>query len=294
MEIVIRAPAKVNLGLEVLRRRADGYHEIRTVFQAVSIWDRVRLRRRRSGIRLSCPGVDCDPRENLAWRAGEILLSLPAARGGLDIDIRKGIPTGGGLGGGSSDAAAVLAGGCRLLGMKLNEEALGGMAVSLGSDVPFFLRSGTAVGRGRGEVLEQLEVSLPDAGVLVYAPGFEVSTAAIYRRCRPRLTRKGRPLTILLESLKGGRPAALGRAIYNDLEEPVLRLHPQLAEAKSAILRAGSAGAQVTGSGSCLFGIFSSHAGARRASRDLGGKLPGALMTARFLPPRRRWGVVKR
>lgn len=291
---MIRAPAKVNLGLEVLRRREDGYHEICTLFQAVSIYDRIGLRRRRRGIALHCPGVDCDTRENLAWKAADLLLSRRDARGGIEIDIRKGIPAGGGLGGGSSDAAAVLAGGCRLMGLRLSEEELVEAAASLGSDVPFFLRSGAAVGRGRGEVLEHLVDPPPDVAVLVYSPGVPVSTAEVYRRCRPRLTRRVSPLTILLRHWEEGRPEGLGRAVFNDLEDTVLGVHPPLRAARDAIRGSGCTGAQVTGSGSCLFGIYPSRARADRAARQLRRRLPGLVLTARFLPSRRRWGVVKR
>ena len=289
MEVHIRAPAKINLGLEILGRRADGFHEIRTLFQALSLFDRILIRPRRRGIRLACPGVECAPEENLAWRAAESVLSSKGARGGIDISITKSIPAGGGLGGGSSDAAAVLLGGCLLLGLKPLREDLAGRAASLGSDVPFFLFSGAAVGRGRGEFVEPLQAEPPPVTVLLFDPGFPVSTAAVYGECRPRLTRGGRALTILLERWKEGDPAGLGKAIYNDLEEPVLRRHPLLGEAKSMLRAAGAEGAQVTGSGACLFGIFSGPGAARKAALSLRRRLPGTWRIARFLPPRRRW-----
>ena len=294
-EVAIRAPAKVNLGLEVRGKRGDGYHEIRTLFSAVSLTDRLLLRRRPRGIHLLCRGFPDIGRENLAWRAAELFFRESGLTGGVEITLEKRIPVGGGLGGGSSDAAAVLLGASRLYGVRPSEGDLARWAASLGSDVPFFLAGGTALGTGRGEHVEMLEGKPPTAGLVIYAPGFESSTAAVYDSFRTgRLTAKNNNLTILLQCWRKGDLAALGKALFNDLESTVFRRHPELEEARMRLLAAGALGAAVSGSGACLFGLFPGRHQARRAARVLSRQAPGRCFTAEFLPPRRRWGVVKR
>ncbi len=294
-EVLIRAPAKVNIGLEVVRKRRDGYHEIRTLFQAVSLADRIRLRKRRRGIRLDCPGVPGRKEQNLAWCAAALFLERTEAGGGLHIDLDKRIPVGGGLGGGSSDAAAVLLGASRLFGLKPPAEDLAAWAGELGSDVPFFLFGGAAVGSGRGERIEPLRGKVPPGRLLIYAPPFSSSTAEVYSdHRRRRLTGAGERLTLLVRKWRRAGAAGIGGALFNDLERTVLRRHPELTEAKDLLLAHGAAGAQVSGSGSCLFGIYATPRQAARAAGALRGRLPGKLTVARFLPPRLRWGVVKR
>lgn len=294
-EVLIRAPAKVNLGLEVVRKRRDGYHEIRTLFQAVSLADRIRLRRRRRGIALDSPGISGKMKDNLAWRAAALFFERTGAAGGLQVDLDKRIPVGGGLGGGSSDAAAVLLGASRLFGLKPQGDDLAAWAGELGSDVPFFLAGGAAVGSGRGERIEPLRGGVPPGGVLLYAPPFSSSTAAVYAdHRRRRLTGTGERLTLLVRTWRRASAAGIGRGLFNDLESTVFRRHPELAEAKELLLKHGAAGAQVSGSGSCLFGIYATPRQATRAAGALRRRLPGKLTVARFLPPRIHWGVVKR
>jgi 4-diphosphocytidyl-2-C-methyl-D-erythritol kinase len=294
-EVAILAPAKVNLGLEVRGKRSDGYHEIRTLFQAVSLADRLLLKRRRRGIQLRCRDFPDIGRENLAWKAADLFFRESGLTGGVEITLEKRIPVGGGLGGGSSDAAAVLLGASRLYGVRPAEVDLTRWAASLGSDVPFFLAGGAAIGTGRGERIERVEGKVPAAGLVIYAPGFESSTAAVYDSCRPRrLTGKSNTLTILLRCWKEGDLAALGTALFNDLEETVFSRHPELEEAQRRLLAAGALGAPVSGSGACLFGLFPGRPQARRAARAFSKEMPGRCFTARFLPARRRWGVVKR
>lgn len=294
-EVAIRAPAKVNLGLEVRGRRGDGYHGIRTLFQAVSLADRLLLRRRPRGIRLLCRGFPDIGRKNLAWKAASLFFRESGLSGGVEIVLDKRIPVGGGLGGGSSDAAAVLLGASRLYGVRPSAGDLARWAASLGSDVPFFLTGGAALGTGRGERIEALEGEPPPAGLVIYAPGFESSTTAVYGDLRPqRLTRENDRLTILLQCWEEGDIAALGGALFNDLEGAVLRRHPELEEARTGLLAAGALGAAVSGSGACLFGLFPGRPQARLAAGRVGSSLPGCCLVADFLPPRRRWGVVKR
>ncbi len=294
-EIRIRAPAKINLGLEVRERRRDGYHQLRTIYQAISLYDRLRLRRRPRGIVVRCRRLPRCGRDNLAWRAAALFVERTGAPGGLEIDLEKAIPVGGGLGGGSSDAAAVLLGAGRLFDIRVPLDELHRWAATLGSDVPFFLRAGAASGSGRGEEISPLPLFRRPVAVLIFDPGFAISTAEIYRTFRPhRLTTKEDKFTMLLSRWRSGTAAGLGRTLFNDLEETVFHRYPQLAEVKECFLRQGARGAQLSGTGACLFGLFGTRGEAARAARAVSAAFAGRCLAARFLPPRRRWGVVKR
>ncbi len=308
-EVRILAPAKINLGLAVLGPRADGYHELRTIFQAVSLCDRIALRRARGGVRLNCPALHGLGENNLAHRAARLFLEKTGLPGGVSIDLEKRIPTGGGLGGGSSDAAAVLLGCCRLFGIRPDPATLLGWAAALGSDVPFFLEGGSAIGSGRGEILERLAPFPGTVVALLQLAGPGLSTAAVFRklrapahrpavhaadRTRGRLTAGTRKLTILLACWQGGDLRRLARLLFNDLETPAFALAPELADVKERLTAAGAEGALLSGSGSSVFGLFGGDRAAERARGRLRGSIPGRLVKVHFLPARRRWGVVKR
>ena len=294
-EVRILAPAKINLGLAVLGRRADGYHELRTLFQAVSLCDTVSLRRARSGVRVRCAALADLGERNLAHRAADLFFEMTGISGGVRIELEKRIPAGGGLGGGSSDAAAVILGCCRLYGVRPRPERLDAWAASLGSDVPFFLTGGSAVGSGRGEAIEPLAPLSVPVVALLHLGTEGLSTAAVYRRLgSDALTGRGRDLTILIARWREGNLRRLGAALFNDLEPPAFALAPGCAAVKEALLEAGAAGSLLCGSGSSVFGLFGSGAEADLARRRLGDRLPGRLVKVHFLPARRRWGVVKR
>lgn len=294
-EVRILAPAKVNLGLAVLGRRPDGYHELRTVFQAVGLCDRLALRRVARGVRVRCPALPGLGPANLAHRAAELFLRETGVRGGMAIDLEKRIPAGGGLGGGSSDAAAVLLGASQLFGLRPPRERLLSWAAQLGSDVPFFVLGGAALGAGRGERLEPLPALPGRPAVLVLAPPEPLATAAVYARLDPAAsTARRRALAILLARWRAGDVAGVGRALFNDLEAPAFSLAPGLASAKRALREAGAAGALLSGSGSCVFGLFPGPAEARRAAAALRGRLPGTLLVAQLLGPPTRRGVIRR
>ena len=291
----ILAPAKINVGLEILGPRADGYHELRTIFQAVSLCDRIALQRARSGVSVNCPTLPDLGEANLAHRAASLYLEKTGAHGGVRIDLEKRIPAGGGLGGGSSDAAAVLLGCCRLFGVYPEPGSLREWAAALGSDVPFFIEGGSAIGSGRGEILERLAPFSGTVVALVNIPTAGLSTAAVYRGLRrERLTARTRKLTMLLACWQGGDLRGLAKRLFNDLEMPAFVLAPGLADVKQALCAAGAQGALLCGSGSSVFGLFGSDVDAERARRQLRGTIPGRLLKVHFLPARRRWGVVKR
>ena len=294
-EVRILAPAKINLGLAVLGARGDGYHELRTIFQTVSLCDRVSLRPARSGVLVNCPALSDLGENNLAHRAARLFFEKTGVSGGVRIDLEKRIPAEGGLGGGSSDAAAVLLGCCRLFGLKPEPRTLHDWAAALGSDVPFFLAGGSALGSGRGEVIEPLAPFAGATAALIHVSPAGLSTAAVFGRMRATaLTGSTRKLTILLACWQGGDLRRLARVLFNDLEQPAFTLAPELAEVKQALCAAGADGALLCGSGSSVFGLFGSDEAAEQARGRLRGTIPGRLIKVHFLPARRRWGVVKR
>ena len=271
----LKACAKINLGLAILGRRADGYHELRTIYQTISLADRLEVRLDPGARRvvLETSGFEVPAgRENLAVRAAEAMLQELGLRRRVLISLRKRIPPGGGLGGASSDAAAVLRAVVHLSGRKVPRHRLLHLAADLGSDVPFFLLGGRALGLGRGEEVYPL-AEPPRQTVVVLFPGEGIGTAEAYRLLRaPRLTAvRARP-TIELFCGVAAEDGAFPLA--NDFERLAFRRFPELARAKRFLQRAGATAASLSGSGSALIGLFSDPAKARRAARQLRG--PGS------------------
>ena len=272
-EVRIPACAKINLRLEVLGKRADGYHELRTIFQTISLHDTLKLRHsRRPGISLTVSGNESLSQEavekNLVYRAVETLRGELKARTGVEINLDKKIPAGRGLGGGSSDAAGALLGYLRLTGKKLPASELLQIAASLGADVPFFLYGGTALGIGRGEEIYPLP-DAPPLSLLVVSPAdIHVPTPDAYRWLHaPSLA----SLTKAAAAHKLMEFCALcwsaqGTALSNDFEKAVFQRHPRLAKIKRVLLHEGASEALLAGSGSAVFGVFPSPAKARRAA----------------------------
>lgn len=269
--LTIRARAKVNLGLEVLGRRPDGYHELLTCLSAIDLADRVTLEATGEGIEVECdtPGVPAGP-DNLAWRAAELLRQAAGVRAGVRIEIAKAIPVAAGLGGGSADAAAVLVGLSRLWGVRLARARLHTLATALGMDVPFFLGEGPALATGRGERLRP--VSAPRAVALVAVnPGFPLATREVYVRLGPDDFSRGARVRALVRALPGGAHAIAARMV-NGLEGAVARLWPGLAEVKAALLEAGALGAVMSGSGPTVIGVAPSPAAAAAIRETLAGR----------------------
>jgi 4-diphosphocytidyl-2-C-methyl-D-erythritol kinase len=272
-EVRIPACAKINLRLEVLGKRADGYHELRTIFQTISLHDTLQLRHsRRPGISLTVHGNAWLSQEavkkNLVYRAAEALQRELKVRSGVEISLDKKIPAGRGLGGGSSDAAAALLGYLRLTDKKLPPSELLQIAAALGADVPFFLYGGTALGIGRGEEIYPLP-DAPPFTLLVVSPGdIHVPTPDAYRWLHaPSLA----SLTKAAAAHKLMEFCALcwsaqGPVLSNDFEEAVFQRYPRLAKIKRVLLHEGASEALLAGSGSAVFGVFPSPAKARRAA----------------------------
>jgi 4-diphosphocytidyl-2-C-methyl-D-erythritol kinase len=269
-----RAPAKVNLGLVVGLPRPDGFHALETVFCRIGLYDYLTLVPRPRGIRLTCAAVSpltherlaCtlpEGPDNLAWQAARCFLDATGRPGGVSIGLVKQIPIGAGLGGGSSDAAAVLKGMNRLFDRPLAHGDLHKLALQLGSDVPFFLKRSACRATGRGEVLKP--VKLPSFHLLLHVPDFPVSTIRAYQeldrlrarkpKLKAQLTEQAFCLNIAIARLKAGRLDSLGGLVHNSFEEPVFRLHPELRQVKARFLRAGADMALLSGSGSALFAL---------------------------------------
>lgn len=266
--------AKVNLGLEVLRVREDGYHELRTLFQTVSLADELELHPKRGpGIEIECdhPLVPKDA-TNLAGRAALEMLRLAGRKTGLRIVLRKRIPVGGGLGGGSSNAAAVLLALDGLFRLGLGTTGLLPVARRLGADVPFFLFGGTALGVARGDEVYPLLTQLK-AQVVLVTPEVPVSTAAVFRRLDAGLTPRENSHSIyrfISSDFQGPRRFAV---LKNELEEAALEeapiLRDQVRVIRSTLVREGALLAALSGSGSTYFGLFTSGPRAARAEAAL-------------------------
>jgi 4-diphosphocytidyl-2-C-methyl-D-erythritol kinase len=267
----VSAFAKVNLRLDVLGRRADGYHELRTIFQSITLHDTLRLERtRRPGIQLEIRGdtslAQSPAKENLAWRAADALRRELKLSGGVRIELEKRIPVGRGLGGGSSDAAAVLAGLLRLTRRRIAPERLLAIAASLGADVPFFLFGGRALGTSRGDEIYPLPEIASRTIVVVSPRQISVNTREAYRWLDRGLTKV--PSISKLWTFCALCWSSQGGGLSNDFEAPVFRRHPRLARIRRALLRAGAAEATLAGSGSAVFGVFQTPAQARRSARQ--------------------------
>ena len=249
-----RAYAKINLGLRIIRKRPDGFHDIETVFHRVGLHDVVEIREAGDiSVTSTDPEVPSD-QTNLAYRAAMLLRDAAGRRPGVSIAITKKIPIGAGLGGGSSDAATVLIMLQELWKVHVPPEPLQEIALALGSDVPYFLRAGSAVAYGRGERLTYFKLEIPFA-ILVCTPGLHISTAWAYRSVTPRGLEPERPLKEqLVEAFQ--HPSLLPAALINDFEPSVFAGFPVIAEAKQTMLASGAICASMSGSGSSVFGFY--------------------------------------
>lgn len=265
--------AKVNLGLEVREKRPDGYHNVCMVNQTVSLADRITFRPQREGITLKITGAELPAgRENLAYRAAELLQKKCGARSGVRIELSKRIPVAAGLAGGSADAAAVLYGLNRLWGLNLEAAELMALALELGSDVPFALHGGTALVEGRGEVLTALTHLVP-CWLVLARPRVEVSTAWAYAEL-DRSPPPARPdIAGLLAALAAGDLKGVAAHLGNSFQAVIEERYPCVAEAKKALLAEGALGACLSGSGPTVFGLFSEKTDAEKAAAALKGDI---------------------
>ncbi|MGM0452888.1 MAG: 4-(cytidine 5'-diphospho)-2-C-methyl-D-erythritol kinase [Thermodesulfobacteriota bacterium] len=276
----ISAPAKINLYLDVLGRRVDGYHELQMLMCCIGLFDIVRLTAA-PDISVSCDAADVPADEsNIAHRAARCFFNATAIDAGVHIAIHKTIPVGAGLGGGSSNAAAVLSGLNRHFGYRLPQPRLAELARTIGADVPFFLYGRPAVATGLGEILTPFAGLRSWPIVLIY-PMQPVSTAAVYKKLNLGLTKTEKITTKFI--FESDWDVDAPKRLHNALEPIAFKLCPEIEVAKSKLLAAGAEGALMTGSGSAVYGLFRDRNTADRAYRHLSKHLQWQVFQTQLL-----------
>jgi 4-diphosphocytidyl-2-C-methyl-D-erythritol kinase len=284
--VSVEAFAKVNLGLAVVARRPDGYHDIETVFQSVTLADTVALRPldATGGVELAVGGllggasVPAGP-SNLAWKAAEAAIAAFGCPG-VSIELTKRIPVAAGLGGGSADAAAVLVGMNALFGLSVPPSALAELAGSLGADVPFMLRGGAALGTGRGDELTLLP-ALRGAWFVLVTPRLEVSAREAYEMARIGLTGPAGFIRVNCSAVREGDIPTLANGLRNDLEAGVVSAYPEVGRVKSALIEEGVLAATMSGSGPTVVGLV----GEEAVGEDIASRLAGRGWDIKVVEP---------
>ena len=257
----LKAYGKINLGLDVLRRREDGYHEVRMVMQTVGLYDRIDL------VRKDAPGIVVETNlhylpaneNNLAWKAASLLMEEFRVKEGVQIRLRKFLPVAAGMAGGSSDAAAVLFGVNKMFGLGLTRCQLMERGVAIGADVPYCVLRGTALSEGIGEILTPLP-PVPQCQVLIAKPAVSVSTRFVYEHLKADQLRPDQHPDIdgMLEAIRRGDLYGIAGCLGNALETVTIPAYPVIGQIKEQMMERGSIGCLMSGSGPTVFGLFSS------------------------------------
>ena len=288
-ELELKAYGKINLGLDVVRKREDGYHEVRMVMQTVNLYDKITMERTKEpGIQTetNLPYVP-DGEGNLAYRAAKMLADEFGIRDGIMIRIKKCIPVAAGMAGGSTDAAAVLVGVNRMFNLGLSRKELMKRGVKLGADVPYCIMRGTALSEGIGEILTELPPA-PQCHIVLAKPQVAVSTKAVYGRLRANeLTADQHPdIDGMVEAIKNEDLDGVISRLGNVLETVTVPDHPEIAEIKRIMMENGADGALMSGSGPTVFGIFKDRKAAEKTFDVLkqaeGGRLTRQVYLTRF------------
>ena len=280
--MLVKAYAKINLGLRVLKKRSDGFHDIETIFHRINLFDELTIEPAESSISVSSNDktLPVDER-NLCWKAVELLRAELGTSHGASIHLRKAIPVGAGLGGGSSDAAAVLNTLPGLWSIPVDASTLTDIALAVGSDVPFFLHNKSAYAEGRGERLNFVRLSLPYA-VLVVTPHLRVSTAWAYGELS-----KQRRIPAHRTPFYDGATCTVGTVsslMENDFESVVFAAYPEIADIKRKLLEHGGVYALLSGSGSSVFGLFHDEGSAHQAADLFSPKYFVSVTPPHFIP----------
>jgi 4-diphosphocytidyl-2-C-methyl-D-erythritol kinase len=257
-DIRLRAFAKVNYALDVIGLRGDGYHEVRTVMQSISLADEVELQRTAAGFQLSSEPEEArigPPERNIAYLAWKLLRRSTGEELPVKATLRKRIPAGAGLGGGSADGAVVLVGLNELFGLGLGIAELREIGAEIGADVPFCISGGTALGEGVGEVLTPLPAP-PDHRLVVAKPRRSADTGMIYRAYDAAKTQSARSVDPVVAALRSGSLPDLAAALGNDLAHVTAGLVPEVAALERTLLESGAPGASMSGSGTAVYGVF--------------------------------------
>jgi len=271
-KVVTKAFAKINLSLDVLGKLENGYHEVQMVMQTVSLFDLVTVERINTGIELSTnlPYLPLD-RGNIAYKAAEEFFNYTGIKEGVKIDISKRIPVGAGLAGGSSNASAVLKAMNKLFNTGLSLKELCAIGVKLGADVPYCILGGTRLAEGIGEKLSPLP-KIPKCSIILVKPAFSISTKTVYEKIDSCTDFKRPETKKLIDGLHEGNLDKIVSSMGNVLEEVSITEHPILQNVKNELIELGAIGAQMSGSGPTVFGIFKSYDLAREAKNKLWGK----------------------
>ena len=260
------APAKINLFLHVLGKRADGYHDLASVMQQISFCDELEFKTCPEGIFLSCPDSDLPTNEdNLIYRAAQAIFAYAGYQGGVEITLYKKIPSAAGLGGGSSDAATTLSALNDLCSLNVSQDELLSIGAKLGADVPFFIFSRSAFATGTGVELQVIS-EMPKLHLVLINPAFPLSTKAVYGGLNLTLTKRRKnsysiPRFYVIDDVI--------RELHNDLESVSLQMHPELNDFKQMLKKEGALGALMSGSGPTVFGIFADEKSAKEAREAL-------------------------
>jgi len=253
--ISLKAPAKVNLFLEILGKRDDGYHEIETIMQEIDLADSLQFEETQEGVTLECNDKNIPAnQDNLVCKAANLILEECGIKKGVLINLEKNIPVGAGLGGGSSDAATTLKALNSLWKVGLNNEELMEFAAKLGSDIPFFINGKTALCRGRGELITPVEVRNRMDYIILF-PRVHISTETIYKNLKIDLTKKRKDVSFFLDALKYSEVAGISKLLFNRLEEIIFATYPDLLQVKSTLESFDFCGLSISGSGSAFFGL---------------------------------------
>lgn len=288
--VTLRAYAKINLSLDVVGKREDGYHLLESVFQGISLYDDVRVTREEGsgGIRITCnlPYIPTDERNIVHKVATAFFKAAKIEKYQVQIDLNKVIPSGAGLGGGSADGAAVFSALCRLYNTPFTIQSATDLLVPLGADIPFFLHSGTMLAKGVGEILTPAP-KMPDYYIVLAKPRAGASTKDIFGRLKETGIPHHPDTAGVLRALETGDLPLLAASASNVLEPVTVSLCPQIGKLKEIMLKCGAALSLMTGSGSTVFGIFTNEKTARRALRTLREQTRNAYLTRPVCRPMR-------
>ena len=277
-ELILKAYAKINLGLDVVRRREDGYHDLRMIMQTIGIFDEIRLEKTNDEgsfiLKTNKEELPCDER-NLMVKAAKLMWETYSLPGGLKMHLDKNIPMAAGLAGGSTDAAAVFNGINRLYNLNLSVEELQKLAVNIGADIPYCIVGGTCLAEGIGEVLSVLPETKEVPLVLV-KPGFDVSTGYVYTHLKLNEKTQHPDIDAQIRSLTGNDLKTMAALMGNVLESVTVERFPEIEQIKEDLRIAGSFGAMMSGSGPSVFGLFEDGAKAQEAGKQMAGLYPEA------------------
>lgn len=263
--IEIKAMAKVNLGLDVVGRRANGYHDVKMVMQTVNLYDTLTLTKIEEGIRITSNTGELPLNEdNLIYKAARQLMEYTGKKMGVSIHLKKRIPIAAGMAGGSTDAAATLLGLNELYNLNLTKETLAQVGVKIGADVPYCIYGGTCLSEGIGEVLTKLP-DAPDCYLVIAKPPISVSTKYVYENLHIENVVKHPDIDGMVRAIREADPEGVISRMENVLENVTIKRYPQIAAIKESLLANGARGALMSGSGPTVFGIFETENEAKRA-----------------------------